>query len=190
VNINTIFKAVFAFLVAFAGAIGAATSAKNGDIGSLDIGAWTLAIGAGLTAAGALIHNPDKSAGGLGGALGTVQDVVAATTQAQQDLTKQAVDAINAVLSAVGKVVPVPTVSVLPNSPAPPTVIPPAPPQIPQGGVSGLPTGTQIPGLGGLPGMGSILSSVPIIGGLVGAGESLLGPLASQVVDKVNKAAG
>lgn len=116
---NAIFKSVFAFLVAFAGALGAAVSAKQGNLSQVDVGAWVLALGSGLTAAGALLHTPDKAATGPDKAINTVQDVVAATSQAQDQLTKQAVDAINAVLSAVGKVVPMPTVAIPPTLPSP-----------------------------------------------------------------------
>lgn len=117
-SVNTILKSLFAFIVAFAGAIGAAVTTKNGDLSQVDIGSWLLALGAGATAAGALLHTPDKAATGPDKAINTVQDVVAATNQAQDDLTKKAVDSINEVLSAVGKFVPMPTVATPAAAPA------------------------------------------------------------------------
>jgi hypothetical protein len=171
---NALIKAILAGLFAFAGAIGAATASHNGDLANLDAGSWVLACGSALTAAGALLHTPEKKTGSgttAGTAAGTVTDIIQATTQGQQDLTTAAVDSINAVIQAAGKL--------LPTQGIPGATIPGA-------------TGTLLPpGIITPPASGAspILSNVPIIGGDLGSIETALGPLAGQVIDQVLKAA-
>lgn len=93
----TISKALAAFGVA---TIGAATTAAHGiDLSTLDIGQWLTAIGAGLTAGGAVFATPNKShqspaeqiAGGLQAALQrqTDADQNKATADAEIDKVKQ-----------------------------------------------------------------------------------------------------
>ncbi|SKY31807.1 Uncharacterised protein [Mycobacteroides abscessus subsp. massiliense] len=58
---NTIFKALGAFGVAFAGAV--ATVAQGGDLAALDLGGWLTAIGSGVVAAAAVFSHPVKADG-------------------------------------------------------------------------------------------------------------------------------
>lgn len=100
---GTIFKAAGAALTA---ALAAATAAANGpDLSVLDIGQWLLAIGTGLGAGGALLHQPAKT-DPVASAVSTIQDVTEQLSKSHESLTQQAVDSVKAVQDAVGAIVP------------------------------------------------------------------------------------
>ena len=62
-----------------------------------------LYVGAGLSAGGALLHQPVEK-DPIGSAVSTIQDVTAELTKSHESLTQQAVDSIKAVQDAVGEV--------------------------------------------------------------------------------------
>jgi hypothetical protein len=103
---NAIFKSMFAVPVRFRrGAIGRRGKRQQGDFSQVD----ARSVGAGAAGQDSLLPGayctPRTRKQRSGPTAGTAQarctDIVAATTKASQDLTKQAVDSINAVLSAV-----------------------------------------------------------------------------------------